>query len=434
MRANQQFRNVIVLLLGCASVSFAQTGISWAPNVDIAKQTAAQQNQLVLIHFWSTTCAPCMRLEHTVLQDPNVAQALARDYVPVKVNVDDFPAFARELNIKQIPTDVVMTPAGQVLHHSGSPIVANEFVAKFQQIAASARTVPGNAVPQGPFQTASNPTSQNLNSAPVQQPLPAGHPPLNSRLHQQPPPVGHVDQQRGPNGQAAFGAQSPDNIGNQQPNTASRYSSPAGQPPTNQSVSQNLNPNLPPYAGAGQQVTPQQPFSNPNPASTVVAPPQNPQPSSTNLYNSPQGPTPHMAQQATQGALSPPQNEAVRLPNGLDGYCPVTLSEQSRWQPGDTRWGAIHRGRTYLFSGPSEQQRFLANPDFYAPMLSGNDPVVYIQQGQLVTGTRQNGVFYRQQIYLFANENSLRQFWQNPEQFHTAVFQAIRRSDVTTRR
>ena len=47
----------------------------------------------------------------------------------------------------------------------------------------------------------------------------------------------------------------------------------------------------------------------------------------------------------------------------LEGYCPVTLTEKQQWVLGDHRWGATHRGSMYLFLGPEEQRRFLADPD-----------------------------------------------------------------------
>ena len=84
-----------------------------------------------------------------------------------------------------------------------------------------------------------------------------------------------------------------------------------------------------------------------------------------------------------------------RPPLGIDGYCPVTLIERHHqtpndprcWVQGDPRWGVVHRGVVYLFAGPEEQKRFLADPDRYSPALSGNDPVVAFDQGRLVMGT-----------------------------------------------
>ncbi len=53
-------------------------------------------------------------------------------------------------------------------------------------------------------------------------------------------------------------------------------------------------------------------------------------------------------------------------PLALDGFCPVTLAEKHQWARGNRRFGVIHRGRTYLFAGPDEQRRFMADPDRYA--------------------------------------------------------------------
>jgi YHS domain-containing protein/thiol-disulfide isomerase/thioredoxin len=104
-------------------------------------------------------------------------------------------------------------------------------------------------------------------------------------------------------------------------------------------------------------------------------------------------------------------------PLGLDGYCPVQLVEKASWRRGDTHWGAIHRGRTYLFSGPEEQRRFLAAPDRYAPVNSGEDIVLAVEQRRSVPGDRIHGVFYAGHVYLFADEASLLKFSRAPKEF-----------------
>src|SRR5262249_18608426 len=62
-------------------------------------------------------------------------------------------------------------------------------------------------------------------------------------------------------------------------------------------------------------------------------------------------------------AVDPTQLPPGSPPLGLDGFCAVSLVERKKWVAGDPLWGAIHRGRTYLFSGEGERQRFMANPD-----------------------------------------------------------------------
>jgi hypothetical protein len=50
------------------------------------------------------------------------------------------------------------------------------------------------------------------------------------------------------------------------------------------------------------------------------------------------------------------------MPLGLEGYCPVTLAEKGVWTEGRAQWGVRHRGRTYLFAGPEQQQPDGADP------------------------------------------------------------------------
>lgn len=114
-------------------------------------------------------------------------------------------------------------------------------------------------------------------------------------------------------------------------------------------------------------------------------------------------------------------------PLALDGYCAVSLVAKKKWLAGDTRWGAIHRGRTYLFAGQSEQQAFLAAPDRYAPVMNGIDPVLAFDRQQELTGKREFGAFFENRIYLFSSESSYRQFKSNPARYVAATRQASRR-------
>jgi YHS domain-containing protein/thioredoxin-related protein len=111
---------------------------------------------------------------------------------------------------------------------------------------------------------------------------------------------------------------------------------------------------------------------------------------------------------------------------GLDGFCPVQLVDNSRWEPGKRAWGAIHRGRTYLFAGMEERTRFLANPDRYAPVNSGDDVVLSLDQGQSVPGHREHGVQFEGHVYLFASEATLDKFQSNRHYYADRALQAIR--------
>jgi thioredoxin-related protein/YHS domain-containing protein len=108
----------------------------------------------------------------------------------------------------------------------------------------------------------------------------------------------------------------------------------------------------------------------------------------------------------------------------LDGFCSVSLVEQSKWTKGDPRWGAVHKGRVYLFGSAQAQQQFMSNPDRYSPMLAGNDIVRFADSGQAVEGKREHGVYYRDHILLFSDEESLQRFGSRPDYYLAAAEQA----------
>ena len=109
------------------------------------------------------------------------------------------------------------------------------------------------------------------------------------------------------------------------------------------------------------------------------------------------------------------------LPLGLEGYCPVTLAERGAWAEGRAQWGARHRGRTYLFAGPEQQKAFLADPDRYAPALSGDDAVVAFETGKSAPGQRRYGVVCQSRIYLFSSPETRDAFAANPDRYTTRI-------------
>ena len=112
------------------------------------------------------------------------------------------------------------------------------------------------------------------------------------------------------------------------------------------------------------------------------------------------------------------------MPLGLEGYCPVALMETGNWVEGQARWGARHRGRTYLFSGLEQQQTFLSDPDRYSPALSGDDPVAAIDGGKTSAGQRRYGVTYQKRIYLFESPETRAAFAANPQRYTSRVMLA----------
>jgi YHS domain-containing protein len=116
------------------------------------------------------------------------------------------------------------------------------------------------------------------------------------------------------------------------------------------------------------------------------------------------------------------------MPVGLEGYCPVTLAERGVWVEGRAQWGARHRGRTYLFSGVEQQKAFLADPDRYAPALSGDDPVLAFDSGKSTPGQRRYGVTYQSRTYLFSSTETRDAFAANPQRYTSGALVAENRT------
>jgi len=115
------------------------------------------------------------------------------------------------------------------------------------------------------------------------------------------------------------------------------------------------------------------------------------------------------------------------MPVGLEGYCPVTLAERGAWVEGRAQWGARHRGRTYLFASAEQQKAFLADPDRYAPALSGDDPVMAFDAGKCTPGQRRYGVTYQSRTYLFSSTETRDAFAANPQRYTSGAVVAENR-------
>lgn len=578
---------ILVSALGLQA--WAEDAVRWRKDLEEAKQEAAQSGRLVLLHFYGTSCAPCAKLDKEVFSQKQASDALEACYVPIKVNVDHSMAIASAYNVTSWPTDVVITPTGQVVAKFVSPQGIQPYLIRMDQVAvatrdqaaaglvsmgkngtnpysniavpaagAAATTVaaapnnnyaaptqyqesvpaqgsaapqqgatynpqggvgyapqggspyspgpsqdpynkgnpygptnnaaapqaqtadrygnvvgdryatpqygaydpsatPGqdryapvdgnyNANPQNPVAGTPSPYDQTAGAPPAQsQPAPGTYaPPAGPQIQQN--PYSAPSQDRYATGAAGTAAPAATPTGydpNQRYSSAPAYS-PAGTIGADPQVpAAPANGADPRYAGAPQYGPPQQaaPAGGYNPATNYnQAPPMNP------ATAAPAGP----ALEAPAQSAPPVANPSVGAPSsnppaqqvsgnpafGLDGFCPVALAEKQRWIQGDKAWGAIHLGKTYLFISQENQQKFLANPDAYAPVLSGHDPVLIIERNVQTPGSRSHGVFYRDHVYLFSGEETLAAFGKDPERYANGVRQAMlqNRAPVDQRR
>jgi YHS domain-containing protein/thiol-disulfide isomerase/thioredoxin len=372
----------LCLLLGACGASHAQgpAEVNWRTNVDTAKLEAAQSGRLLLLHFWTPSCGPCRVLESRVFNQPEVAEGLEQYFVPVKVNADQAPALASAFRIRSVPTDVLVTPHGNVVASLSCPNQPGPYLNQLENAAIHYERTAG-AVASGNSPAALNAAYAGLDTG-------------RYAATRQVPPTPVAASQPDANGPLAAPATS-----------VATGPSPEAAVPSSPAPQVIHNPNL--TASSSTTGAYPQTQTNPHvitPAAVPVKPPV---------------------------AATPPQLPAGAAPLMFDGFCPVSLKFENKWVRGDVAIGMEHRGRTYLFATEAQRQKFAAAPDDYAPALNGIDPVLMLDENLAEAGTRRFGYRYQNRFYLFSSAESRARFGANPTAYATGVRQAMLRIDGT---
>ena len=444
----KRYLALIVVLAVMGASGQAQDLIPWASNLETARHMASRQNQLVLIHFWTPGCVPCRRLENTVFNQPTVAHVIGQSFVPIKIDASQFPETARQFGVDRFPTDVIITPAGQIVGSMTSPSSAEQYINETAGVAARHFGVTAqnaasqlNQITQGISQ-ATNQAAQRIQEEVGQLPPSAtGMSATGVSATGGNSLYGLSTTTALPNSPASPVVASVSNGYGQPTQQASQIIMPEGTRPRSGKATYDVNNDGRPFSNGSQQGQTYAPGgTGPNVSNAPVQPPQysadqlRPRNPSVNALATPSGTWGQNTSGSVQGYATTTTDSGQATPTaksprlGLEGYSPVALTEQTKWVKGDPRWGVVHRGNTYLFMDELEQQRFLKEPDRFAPKLSGFDPVEYVEKGQLLPGRRQHGVFYQHGVYLFTSEHSLQLFWNSPDRYVVAVEQAIQRT------
>jgi YHS domain-containing protein len=443
--------------------------------LESAKVMAKQSGRLVLVHFWTPTCGPCMALEQNVFNQPGVANAIETQFVPVKLNADENTATATWLGITRVPTDVIITPEGQIVSKTISAPTPAAYVAELTSAAGKYSMKSGQAYAKAaagaPMPSQINSAYANLQFSPdpqaatapslaqqqvMAQPAIITNPgvapsvPLTSNPAAAPiTPItpGNPDpnQPHGKHHKAGLAANAIPAI----PQVALAQPQVVNNPAAGPAAQLNAPSAAPAVAAPtfGATATPIAPISNPYTALTTSSPPGQPaavgsvpplvspaQTTPMGMNNPGYGTGTLSAGIATAPAGSAPPTNAIPDPGklppgapplGFDGYCPVSMRNSWKWTAGDPRWGVVHRGRTYWFAGPEEQKQFWTDPDRYTPALSGMDAVLSVDHQQQVPGRREHSLDYDGLFYMFASEATLQQFTANPQRYSQSVRQAM---------
>lgn len=400
---------LLLAVTATTTTALAANAVNWRTHLDSAKVEAAQSGKLLLLHFYTPNCGPCRMLDQNVFSQPQVGEAIEQNFVPVKINADENPATAAAYRIERVPSEVVLNNQGNVVASLSCPQNPNEYSGQLANLAEHYRrhVNPSATTNQAPVQAAyaGLQVGQYANQ-PTAQSYAAAQPEANSNATANPymsAPTSHQQitgnvAASAPVSQYSADASMPANA---MPNSYHQQEVAAAQQPTSPQVAAPVEAGHPQVANhspvAPQQVT--------NPAAQV-------------------SPVSHMSVTREMPPGTPPL--------AFDGYCPVSLRANRKWIAGDAQFGAIHRGRTFLFTGEEQRQQFLANPDAYCPVFSGVDPVLLLDNNQVVEGSRRFGFDYRGAFYLFSSEDSMNRFKSQPDIYAAGVRQAMSRMEAST--
>jgi YHS domain-containing protein len=102
---------------------------------------------------------------------------------------------------------------------------------------------------------------------------------------------------------------------------------------------------------------------------------------------------------------------------GFDGYCLVSLLEETRVRKGSSKFVAEHRGQTVCFQTEEHLQRFLADPEKYWPVADGQCLVSSREGSFAFQGDPRMAVTWRGRIWMFSDRERQRRFIQTPSYY-----------------
>ena len=404
----------------------------WRTNLDAAKIEAAQSGKLVLLHFYTTTCGPCKMLDENVFSQGQIGDSIEQSYVPVKIDAGISSAIANVYQIDRVPQEVVLDTQGNVVAKLSCPPNAPEYIAQLNNLNEHWRQYQSRqgTTSQAPVQSAyaglqvgryqqQNGMPQSSGLASTANPHTAapatGNTAASTPIQAAPPAMTnnpYAVQQTNP-----VAATAPAMTNNRYAASAEQNSQPANQ--QHAELPANAMPNS--FHTQTMAAAPTTQNTQPHAASAEV-PPSTVATAPTQVLN------PETAQiTKTSHVAMTPQIPAGSPPLAFDGYCPVSLRTAHKWVAGNPKYGAIHRGRTFLFATEEQRQQFFSNPDAYCPVFSGMDPVLLLEKNEIVEGSRKFGFEYRGAFYLFASKESMDLFKSQPDHFAGGVRQAMNR-------
>ena len=142
------------------------------------------------------------------------------------------------------------------------------------------------------------------------------------------------------------------------------------------------------------------------------------QPMTSPPFGSPTVPSP--------AAGAAPQLPTINPPLGLDGYCPVSLSERQQWVLGDRRWARSTANGPICLRGPKSSGGSLPIPIATHRLLRGTTSSWRPNKARPCPACVSTASTFGNHVYLFSSEATLERFAKNPNVYVNQALGSLR--------
>jgi len=86
-------------------------------SLNVVKNKAATEGKLYFVDFVASWCMPCRWMDETTFTDPALVKYVEDNYIPVKVDIDDFDGYAYKqvYGIKLLPSILIFNSKGEIV-------------------------------------------------------------------------------------------------------------------------------------------------------------------------------------------------------------------------------------------------------------------------------------------------------------------------------
>lgn len=110
---------VAAFIIGLSSIQAEKNQLNYYEgDLQSAKNKANIEQKMVFVKFYADWCVPCKWMDETTFSDPSIVGKINQNFVPLKVNIDDFDGFAlrQKLGVTVLPTIIVYDSNGKMIN------------------------------------------------------------------------------------------------------------------------------------------------------------------------------------------------------------------------------------------------------------------------------------------------------------------------------